>query len=158
MRKLSQIVADYWSRIGVQSQIVPTEWVTIRPGVYQGIEKANPEVIGNAYTHSTSVGDVVPIRLQTAYHSKGNIALLHRALPQVDTLLDSYMSETDPNRRKDMLAQVMKIATDSYTFLSLGAVPMTIASGPKVDIALMPQAIPSPAVGRFVEYAKYGKR
>ncbi|MBM2825211.1 MAG: hypothetical protein HW402_875 [Dehalococcoidales bacterium] len=149
--RLAEVVQAYWAKIGVKTEIVP-----IDAGTHTRVRNTlrTPELIGQASTRAKVATPNTPTDLTYGLHSGGSFAMVGRAMPELDKLIDSAMTEMDPIKRKGLLDQAIKIASDSYVTLMLGIVPDMYALGPRVDIAF-----PTPcfASSEAAEIAKHKK-
>ncbi len=149
--RMAEIVQGYWSKIGVKTEIVPMDW-----GAFQKLRAAPaPEIIGHASVYRYSAGGITPKNLMAGFHGTSRqYALLAKAYPEVDKMLDDAMSESDDAKRTELVAQALKIITDSYTSLMIAEAPTMAALGNAVDIAF-PK--PSWSITMFAEIAKHRK-
>ncbi|MBI4304091.1 MAG: ABC transporter substrate-binding protein [Chloroflexi bacterium] len=151
MPKLNELIVSYWLKIGVKATIVPTD-----EGGYKKVRNilTSPRLIGHASMYRTTARPTGGELLHSRFHSGGTWSALGKAFPEVDTLIDKYLGEVDPVKRKEMLAKVIKTTTDTYTVLGIGDVPAMAALGPRVDMDFPSWARGTP---QFIEYAKHRK-
>ncbi len=134
LRKLSEIVAGYWTKVGVTAELVPLEmpaWKAIR----DEMKNPNTEAIGRVAVYSASRYPNTPRRLAW-FDSRAGYAILNNKFPEVDKGLDQALSELDTTKRREILAKVIKTTADSYTIIGICGVPSMIALGPNADIDL----------------------
>jgi peptide/nickel transport system substrate-binding protein len=150
--QLCQVVQAYWLQIGVKAEIYPVDY-----SIYSSKtnELKSLELIGQAACYSVGASSVTVQRLRAGFHTTGTFALLNKAFPEVEKVLDDVMSETDASKRKDMLAPVIKTCADTYTQLPIAYVPSLVVISPKVKIN-----IPKPAdcsIGYYLDIAQHAK-
>ncbi len=132
--KVAEIVQGYWSKIGVKAELVPTDWGgSLRALVYRGLGNLNADCVGQASIYSLSINPIAALRLRVGFHTQGAFALLDRAFPEVDKLLDGALNERDLDKRKEMLSQAIRLIVDSYTMVSFALVSPLVAVGPQVQ-------------------------
>ncbi len=146
--KLAEVVQGYWTKVGVKTEIVPTDW-----GTYRGLRKA-AELIGQASTYRYGPTPMTPKDLNVGYHSAGTFALLAKTIPELDKLIDGAYTETNDTKRKEMLASVIQQGTDTYTIINIASVPVVAALGPRIQIDF---PIPTRAVGLGADIARHRK-
>jgi peptide/nickel transport system substrate-binding protein len=150
-----QAVAGYWlSNLGVKADIVLTD-----EGTYLGLRNTfkNPTLIGAAGSYKQDIMPTSVTRLAGGYHSQRSaFFLVGKAMPELDSLLDSASTEMDDSKRQETLAKAIKMAIDSYTCLTLCQVPMLCALGPAVDVDF-PKILPSLG-GETAIIAKHSKK
>lgn len=115
-----------------------------------------PTLMGQAATFSTSLGPVQSERMYGAFHSLGHTGLFGKGLPEVDTLLDSFASEINPAKRKDIQDKLLKLTTDAYVAQLICSSPALVALGPGVDLNI-PQPYGGLQVGYYFDGAKHQK-
>ncbi len=150
--KLGEIVQAYWKRIGVNAESVVTDWT-----YYRSIrnELTAPTIIGQADVRSLSQLPGTASRLNGPVHSAQWGAILNKAFPEVDKLIDDTLTEIDAAKRKEMVAKLVKIISDSYVALPIAIVQTVCALGPKVDINFVSPTTTS--VAYYAEIAKHRK-
>lgn len=147
--KVVEIVAGYWSKIGVRVNIVPTD-----QGTYTPLRNTlnQPALLGQASISSYSFNPTVPKNLSAGFESTGSFGLLGKAFPEVDTTITAVYTEMDANKRKEIVAKVIKTGTDSYTSLVISDVPALSALGPLVDMNMPKGAF---SMSAYLEFAKH---
>ena len=153
MPRLAEVVQAYWARIGVKAEIVTVDYSVYL--AYRDTFKT-PQWIGAAFTFATSPNPAVPERMVTAFRSTGHTHLFGKAMPEVDSMIDSALTEMDPIKRKEIEDRLIKIITDSYVSLMIARVPSWIATGPRVDFDFPPPPSASP-FGYYLDTAKHKK-
>lgn len=129
---LAEVVAGYWQKIGVKPDIIPVDYGAIRRALYAVPQPAN--MFGVAMPFAAQGSFVTP-RSQIGFTwNRGVWNLLANAMPRVNPLYDAALSETDQAKRKELIAELIKIDVDSLTMLTLGAVPAVAGLGPRVDV------------------------
>jgi peptide/nickel transport system substrate-binding protein len=152
--KMAQIVQSYWAKIGVKTEITPidfTNYTSWRKG------PADP-LVGVATTYRGI--DVNPLALRplsVGFQSTGTTGLVGKAMPELDQLINSALSETDNTKRLDMIARATKMATDSFTAFHIGHVPQMAAAGPNVDISGFANPLASPYLPTYAAQVKHRK-
>ncbi|MBI4303039.1 MAG: ABC transporter substrate-binding protein [Chloroflexi bacterium] len=148
--KLAEVVAGYWAKIGVKTEIVPSDW-----GVFQGLRNRRaPELVGQASMFRYGSSAVTPKDLTAGAHSRGLFGIFGTAMPELDKILDDAMMEADASKRKEMLTKVLQTTIDSYVYLTIARPPAMAALGPQVDIDF---PNPSYSIPLYAEYAKHKK-
>lgn len=153
--ELAQVVAGYWLKIGVKTEIIPIDNDT-----FYSISDTykTPTLIGQAGTQRYPGGrPVTPRELRNLFHSTYNYRyhLLGKAYPELDGLVDGALTETDPVKRSQMTTKALQIATDSYTAINIAGVPAMAVIGPRVDFDSTPTW--RFALGQAVDIAKHKK-
>ncbi|MBI4303005.1 MAG: ABC transporter substrate-binding protein [Chloroflexi bacterium] len=152
LTKLAEVIQGYWLKIGVKAEVVPVDI-----GAYNAIRNVtksqSPDLMGQAATYRYSASAVAPKNLNTGFYSTGSFGLLGKSMPEIDKLLNDAMSETNPVKRRDILAKIIKAGIDSYTALQLCQAPTVAALGPRVDIDIVPPAY----IPLFADRAKHRK-
>lgn len=148
---LAEVVQGYWQKIGVRASIVPMDWgkfSTIR----NPLKFAESELIGQASLPSHGGTVESAKNVSTLFSTADAYALLGKTSPEMDKLIVDAYVETDPNKRKEILAKAIKIGIDAYVSLPIGQSPVIVASGPRVSIDL-----PKPAVSvtAFADIAQH---
>ena len=151
--KVAEVVQSYWARIGVSAQITPVDWGTMR--VWVTARPQAKELIGTASSGGFTAEPHLIRALIMAY-TTGTYGLYSgtRYYDELHNLLLAAQSETDNKKRLDMVAQVVKTVTDSYTSIQIGSVPSMAVIGPKVDADLPRTVIGLPY---YTDYFKHRK-
>ncbi|MBM2825445.1 MAG: hypothetical protein HW402_1109 [Dehalococcoidales bacterium] len=131
--KLAEVIQAYWARIGVKAEVVVIDSIAFNR--WTGASPA-PEIWGQAWTSSKGVDGMTWRSLYSGWHTSAQRGLFSRAMPEMDKLIMDASTETDTEKRRELLAKGLKITTDSYTALMLGEVPYMCIMGPRVDITL----------------------
>ncbi len=150
--KMAEIIQGYWTEVGVNAQIVPTD-----DGTFKKFRDSlkNPRLIGQASTYRFSAGPVAPRNQMTGYHSSvGNFSLVGKAMPELDKLMETSSSETDPVKRKEMIAQVIQTSFDTWTCLMIARAPFMAGIGPNVDFAFPDPAFSLPLFADIAQHRK----
>ncbi|MBM2825093.1 MAG: hypothetical protein HW402_757 [Dehalococcoidales bacterium] len=133
--KMMEVIQGYWLRIGVKADLVPVELTLF----YRGINALYEPMIGQAAPWGTQASPITPARLRTGFHSTGGMALLGKARPDIDKLLDEARSEMNEAKRRQMTARVIKETVETYTSNPLTSLPELDAVGPRVDFDIPPE-------------------
>jgi peptide/nickel transport system substrate-binding protein len=152
--QLAEVVAGYWQKIGVNVQLTPIDYGTIkiwRKGGKNG--GPVPELLGQASAYASSEDRLTANKLQTSYLGGGTCNLFAHAKPELDALIKAAMSEADATKRRAEIAQALQIGVDAYVNLGLSTSPSLAAMGPRVDINF-PQA--TKAIPMFADIATHG--
>ncbi len=144
--KLGEVVQGYWKKVGVNATIVPIDW-----GVFSKLRTSAPgrnppaEYVGQVSIGSSSEAPIALRKINTGWTSGGTWNLLSGTMPEVDQLYSAGLSELDEVKRKEIIAKLLKIATDSYTAVGISTTSTLTAMGPHVDVDFGPmsQSIPS---------------
>ncbi len=148
--KLGEILQAYWQNIGVKAEIVPVDEAAYK-SIRHELKSKTTELVGQAALFRSSSRPAAPASLQTPYGTQGVLGILNTAFPNVEKQINGAFTEMDPAKRKDMLAQAIKEATDTYVCLGLALVPTLVGLGPRLDIDF-----PKGARGiGFLEFAKH---
>jgi peptide/nickel transport system substrate-binding protein len=108
--KMAQIVADYWKKIGVDVDLVSTEWGAFGPVAYGRPDEA----LGAAYTFRVTQSSF-PIGRMTNYVSARGKALLAN-VPWDDDHA-AVAQQTDMAKREKMFQDFMLRLKDTYTLI-----------------------------------------
>jgi ABC-type transport system substrate-binding protein len=130
-----EMVAGYWLKIGVKTNIIPSDQGTYTP-LRNTLTRANSPLLGQASFYSSTTNPLTAKVLDMGYLSTGSFGLLHQTRPDVDKLIQSVYNETDTTKRKELINKVLQIELDSYTALMAGELPSFGVLGPKVDVTL----------------------
>ncbi|MBI2986876.1 MAG: ABC transporter substrate-binding protein [Deltaproteobacteria bacterium] len=151
LSKLAEVIQAYWRKIGVKAQIIPLDRARWRNLPKEGV--------GQVSVETGSAGPITPRELVGPFASTGSKHLLGKAvgkgMPEFDRLVYSAFGEKDPMKRKEILDTAIKMATDSYTFLSIASVPVMAVLGPRVDINFPTGAR---LIGFYLDMAKHRKQ
>ncbi len=150
--KLGEVLQGYWEKIGVKTELVPTDLATYTAS-YRNTLKT-PRAIGQASIYSVSARPLTVQILQNHYYGSTDAqhALFGKAKPEIDKLIDAANSEVDVTKRKDIIAQVIKVVADNYVSPSIATIPFMAAVGPKVDVKLPTPALSLPI---YADLAKH---
>ncbi|MBI2957376.1 MAG: ABC transporter substrate-binding protein [Chloroflexi bacterium] len=127
--KISEITADYWQKIGVRAQVVNIEWTVIAPWRVP----LSAQLLGQVFALRMLSGRMAPGGLEAAYASWGSTQLLSKAFPEVDKMITDIYNETDPAKRKQMIADTIKFTDDLFVAIPVAQAPLLLGLGPKVD-------------------------
>ncbi|MBI2957372.1 MAG: ABC transporter substrate-binding protein [Chloroflexi bacterium] len=132
--KLAEVVQGYWKAIGVNAEIIPvSDYGTIRP--YVNVLQSD-RMIGQAMAFRATTRPNTPDFLNAYLHStKGSQALLGKAFPELDRLLDVARTEINTAKRKATIDQIIKMAADTNVILTVAQVPAMVGLGSEVDDA-----------------------
>jgi ABC-type transport system substrate-binding protein len=130
MDELAQIIQGYWKKIGINAPITPIDWGAFK--AYRNCTKSTV-AIGSVWMDTTNARPIAPMGLFQGFETTGAYALIGTK-NNVDAQIDGAMTEKDPAKRKEMIAQAVKFTTDAYVTLVVGWIPSLAAIGPSVDI------------------------
>ncbi|MBI2858103.1 MAG: ABC transporter substrate-binding protein, partial [Chloroflexi bacterium] len=132
--KLGEAVQGYWKAVGVNAEIVvAADYGTVRPHV--NVQQSD-QMIGQAMTFRATTRPNTPDFLNAYLHgTKGSQAILGKAFPEVDKLLESALREVDSAKRKATINQIIKTAADTNVILTIAQVPAMAGLGPRLDDA-----------------------
>ncbi|MBI2958005.1 MAG: ABC transporter substrate-binding protein [Chloroflexi bacterium] len=148
--KLALIVQAYWSQIGVKAEIV-----AIDQGRYKTMSAPlSNDFVGQATTHG--IFSSPPSNLTSGFAPSGATGLLGTAFPQFDELMAAWASEMDSAKRKEILARVITMTTETYTMLMVSNFSILGAMGPRVTHNLQ-APLPVSSLPVFASYFKHGK-
>lgn len=155
--KLAEIIQGYWGQIGVKAEIVPTD-----SGTFQPMRRGGPApergpadaLIGQSSPGSATNVFNLQSRLRLGFVRGGSAQLTFPGIPELEKLILGAATETNPDKRKEMLEQATRMATETYTFLSIANVPYLAVMGPAVDIKWNK---PSDSIPMYVEMATHRK-
>lgn len=130
--QLVEVLVGYFAAIGVTAQIVPIDW-----GAFQIIRNPlkTPDTIGNISTYRYPFNPNSAKNMTTGYASSGSFSLFSKAMPNMDQLVKDSQSQVDVAKRKDLLAQVIKTATDAFVAISIVNAPTFEAVSARVAVA-----------------------
>ena len=141
--KMAEVLQAYWARIGVNAEMAPIDWGAIRA---QLLARPQPmQLIGQACTGRYLAEPNIISALSFGY-TTGTYGLYYGSpeYKQFDDLLLAAQSETNEKKRQEIVAQVVKAVTDSYTAIQIGSISDMLAIGPKVDANLPTPTISIP--------------
>ncbi|MBI2857731.1 MAG: ABC transporter substrate-binding protein [Chloroflexi bacterium] len=148
--KLAEIIQAYWQKIGVKAEMVPIDLAGYLKIKNKPIAA---ELVGQASTYGAD--SVAPGNMRTHFNSTSGSVMIGDAFPEFDKLISAYYSETDTAKRKDQMAQMIKIVADSYAVLSIATTQGLIAVGKRASFNL----VPPQASGNIPVYAAFvGRR
>jgi peptide/nickel transport system substrate-binding protein len=124
---MAQAVAGYWSRIGVKTEIVPTDYGTFRA---MHRTPVNAALVGQAGVLGSGVRPVPWATIQNYFQSDGELQYLHNT--EVDRLLNVCLQETDAAKRKKAIQQVVEIIANSWVTLNIAYSSDLLALSKKV--------------------------
>ncbi|MBI4303656.1 MAG: ABC transporter substrate-binding protein [Chloroflexi bacterium] len=149
--KLSEVVQNYWLKIGVKTDVTPIDYGTFNR--WRKVVPAAPEVLGQAAIHASSFRPPTALQLPRGVSGKVT-SVFGNMMPELEALMTAAQSEIDGVKRKEIIAQALKTMVDSYTLLAIATVPELCALGPKVDYAF-PEV--SPYIMTNIEDIKHKK-
>lgn len=147
--KLAEIVAGYWGKLGVQVQLVPTEWGKM--STIQNVLQSDG-MVGQARMHRAQPRPNTAITLNTYLGGRGRIAMFGDKFPDIDKLIDEASSEPDADKRREIIGKTMKLVMDTYIVSTISQAPSMAAWGPKIDIDWQ---IPTPSITLNVEQVQH---
>jgi len=112
MPRLAQVVADYWNKVGVKTEIVTTEWGTFGPLIY-----ARPDqLLGQAYVWRVTRSAAPLARIQNFVSADGKALI---ALVPWDKDYQKIAAEVDNQKREKMFQELMDRLEDTYTTIPI---------------------------------------
>ncbi|MBI2958479.1 MAG: ABC transporter substrate-binding protein [Chloroflexi bacterium] len=149
--KVFEIIAGYWSKIGVKPEIVPIDlavWTSWRKG------PAEP-LVGQSIMMRFPGGNSAPRSLELPFSTKQANALVSGANPELDKLIDAIYAEPDANKRKEIIARGLKMGIDTYTVFEICSAPSMLGLGPRVDLSSWSLPLAAPQFTAFAGYIKH---
>lgn len=155
--KLAEVVQGYWAKIGIKAEVTIIDF-----GTYTTWRRGPADqLVGQITMHRLPSNPFAPERLLQAYGSTGTTALLGKG-NSVSNTFDQFIgaayTETDTAKRKEMLANAIKISTDTYVACQIGSAPTMGAYGPRVDISGWSLPLSAAYIGVFASSVKHGKQ
>ena len=153
----AEIVQGYWREIGVTAELNPIEH-----GTYTAWRRhpVNIALVGNAlmYGNPEYPGRSAALGLTNYLSDAGSTRLLDGAnIPELDKLIIASLSEIDAGKRKEAVAQVLKMVTDTYVQVQVASVPMMLVSGPRVSLDAWPYPPANSYPPTYVYATKHAK-
>lgn len=142
--QVAEAVAGYWTRhLGLQVEIVPIEWATIRPKLVAR------DTLGMAWTHamSTNMDPEPAVSHFNQWTCDGNYISV-ACDPALDAQWDALLQEMNEQRRVDIRKSIAKLVYDNYYFVPVAQAHLVYAANGK-KIAAWPLVPGSP---RAVNY------
>lgn len=149
--KLAEIISANWKAIGVNAEVNLIALATYSAWRV-GEDKT---LVGQAVTSKSLSGQTSARALSLLWHSKGNNKMILKGMPELDKQIDAIFAETDANKRRDLLAVGIKMATDTYAFNAISSVPSLGAAAPRVDMTAWPLPMGVPYYGPYVAFAQH---
>ncbi|MFC1987194.1 ABC transporter substrate-binding protein [Chloroflexota bacterium] len=113
--QMGEVLAGYFSEIGVRTQLVPVDWGTFRP--YWSSSPHSPELDGAVAIMNSNARAVIPPSMYLNFHSEGRIGLLHS--PEVDMAITGALSEPDAAKRREFLHTALQLSADSMVSIPI---------------------------------------
>ncbi len=155
MPKLGEILQGYWSRLGIKAEIVPIE-----QGTYTSWRRGPAEPLVGTATLFRRNSEAVTLRgLDSGFSNTGVNTLFGINTPEsneIDKLIRAAFSELDSAKRQELVAQVVKMATDSYIAISVASAATVFAVGDKMDLGF-PTPTDSPYLPTYSGMFKHRK-
>lgn len=143
--QMGEAVAGYWAKIGVKAQITPIDYAAYRPRASAGPDRTPaPELIGQAAMMRYTGQPITGTGLATGFRKGDLFHLVDNAMPELDKLIDSALSEVDQGKRKALLEKAIEMSTNAYVAIQLCSVPALFALAPQVEL---PADAPMPIRG-----------
>jgi peptide/nickel transport system substrate-binding protein len=129
--KLAEAVAGYWNRIGVNTQIVSTDFASMTQ--LFNTQVPSDQLLGNAYT--VPYFWIANVATWNANQYSGNTASGFRNIldPTLTNTFRTAVAARDDNARVAALRQGAQIIYDTYTIPAYALVDTAIASGKRVS-------------------------
>lgn len=150
--KMAEIIQGYWRNIGVKAEIIPIDnavWTTWRRG------PAAP-FLGQISTYRNAGIRTIGVQVASAgWRSDASATIIvPGAMPELDKLIDDTVLEMDTTKRREMLARITKMGTDTYTTIPIALVPAMAAY--RADIYLdFPTPLPTPYLPPWAAWFKH---
>jgi ABC-type transport system substrate-binding protein len=153
--KLAEVVQANWLAIGVKADLQIIEESTLS----DWRDADDMRLMGQAYLNDCGGYRWNSLRILRMVHSwsQKNWHMTDNAFPRLDAIADAYESETDAAKRKDLMAEAIKISMDSYVLDQLVLSPMTIAYNSNKIVADYPPAASEAAEAVLARFAPYYK-
>ncbi|MBI2957749.1 MAG: hypothetical protein HYY32_02790 [Chloroflexi bacterium] len=129
--QLNEIVAGYWQKVGVNAKVVPVDFGTLQ----SWRKPLTTELLGQHSFMRFPSGAPAIRGLESAFGSKGISALLGSAFPNIDKLIESVWTELDPVKRKNLIAELIKVTHETYVAFQIGSAPSTLAARKNIDVS-----------------------
>lgn len=143
--KMAQIVSDYWKKVGIDVELISTEWGAFGPIVY-----SRPDAdLGAVYTFRTTQSSF-PIGRMTNYVSGRGKAVVANVPWDDDHAM--VAQETDMAKREQMFKDLMHRLKDTYTLIPIMYVNALFGASKGVTNWVPYNGWPSP--GLSYEYFK----
>jgi ABC-type transport system substrate-binding protein len=116
MTQIGEVVADFWTKIGVQVTIQNVEWGTFQP-MMRGELKG---LVGNASMFRTAGRPVAESRYQSALHSDSETHLLGdpqhcpAACQEFDRLHPLVLAERDEAKRTELMNRLVELVANTW--------------------------------------------
>lgn len=128
LAKLAEVVAGYWDKIGIKTNIVPLDLAAMR-AMYNTTPQ-DPKVIGQASTMATIQRGSSVSQMHLVYHSKDVFRLAQD--PQIDQLIDANFNEADVAKVDSNLKKAAQILFDQVRGISVVRPHMLLGMGKNV--------------------------
>lgn len=126
--KVAELAVSYWKAIGVDAQIIPTEYAVFRP-MFVGKDPTVPELKGQVAAWRTPAywsGNY----MRTFFHSADYLRLLHD--PAFDSNFEAAMSSTTLEKRSELFRKAAEVYRAQRVAIPLFYANAVYATGPKV--------------------------
>jgi ABC-type transport system substrate-binding protein len=116
MTQIGEVVADFWTKVGVQVTIQNVEWGTFQP-MMRGDLKG---LVGNASMFRTAGRPVAESRYQSALHSDSETHLLGdpqhcpTACQEFDRLHPLVLAERDEAKRTALMNRLVELVANTW--------------------------------------------
>jgi peptide/nickel transport system substrate-binding protein len=148
LAQVSEIVAAQWAEIGVTAEIVPTDYSTYRPHLYQTgpddeFNRGDANTYGYAARH-----DAIGALQAYIVNEGGNFQLTN--IPELDALQQEASRTTDDEERQALIEEAFKLFLEEWAVIEIAMADAVYAVDPE---SVGPwQTIPSyPYLGRTFE-------
>lgn len=152
---LAEVLQGYWQEIGVNTELVPMDLGAFKQlrGVGSGPDRAPaPEAIGAGCIIAHGERPYLYGDLNNHFHSGTTWSAVGTALPELDRVLDAYVEAVDASERERLIAEAIKIMTDTFVSITICTVPEVGALGPRVDITFPKMASGFPFYADVVKH------
>ena len=125
--QVTEAVAGYWTRhLGLQVEIQPIEWGTIRP------KMVARDTLGMAWPHGmqTNVDPEPAVSHFNQWTCEGNYISV-ACDEEMDRQFDALLQETNEQRRVDIRKNIAKIVYDNYYVVPIAQAHLVFAADPK---------------------------
>lgn len=123
--QVAEAVANYWTRVGLDVEIVPMEWATFRPKLLKR------DTVGITWVHGLSsfVSPEPAVVLRNLWTCDG-VYIILACNDTVDASLKAILEELDEDKRVELRRNVFRAVYDNYLFVPIGQVNVTLAANP----------------------------
>ncbi|MFC2048167.1 ABC transporter substrate-binding protein [Chloroflexota bacterium] len=156
--RLALVVQDYWQKVGITSEIVPTDDAAYGPLRMEtrDDETCDDELVGVAVTEVASWKPMPTRSFRTIFGDEGSCNAASASAGknrELADLIKSSLAEPDTAKRFEMHARATRMGFDMHIVTVIGAMPGFAAFGPRLDLESPPADFQS--ILQFAEYFKH---